>query len=176
MNETQALTDEIARQCAEHAASRREGIKEAAQRAFEYARTAWQHGSLPVDPHECAAQVAREIAGSIAALADVKPGEHLSEAEQERDVFFNRLGRITEELGLPMDATASRVLEAIEERKADEREACASVEVRLTVPNGAETWTPLEAWEEAIIAFDEAFRAAIRAAAGLNPAQAQAAQ
>ena len=40
------------------------------------------------------------------------------------------------------------------------------MEVRLTVPDGAETWTPLEAWEEAIIAFDEAFRGAIRAAAG----------
>lgn len=172
MNETQALADEIARQCAEHAAARREGMKEAAQRAFEYARTAWQHGSLPVDPHECAAQVAREIAGSIAALAGVKPGEHLSEAEQERDVFFNRLGRITEALGLPMDATAQRIIEAIQERVDNEREACASVEVRLTVPEGAETWTPLEAWEEAIIAFDEAFRAAVRQ----NSAQAQAAQ
>lgn len=137
MNETQALADEIARQCAEHAAARREGMKEAAQRAFEYARTAWQHGSLPVDPHECAAQVAREIAGSIAALAGVKPGEHLSEAEQERDVFFNRLGRITEALGLPMDATAQRIIEAIQERVDNEREACASVEVRLTVPKDA---------------------------------------
>jgi hypothetical protein len=95
-----------------------------------------------------------------------KSGEHLSEAEQERDEFFNRLGRITEYLDLPVDATAQRIIETICERVENEREACASVEVRVIVPEGAETWTPLEAWEEAIIAFDEAFRYAIRAAAG----------
>lgn len=33
-----------------------------------YEATAYQHGHLPVDPHECAAQVAREIVGSILAL------------------------------------------------------------------------------------------------------------
>ena len=160
------LRAEITRLRAEIATARRDAMEEAAQRAFEYARTAWQHGSLPVDPDKCAAQVAREIAGSIAALAGVKPGEHLSEAEQERDVFFNRLGRITEHFRLPVDATAQRIIEAIQERIDNEREACASVEVRLTVPEGAETWTPLEAWEEALLAFDEAFRDAIRAAAG----------
>ena len=88
------------------------------------------------------------------------------ETEQERDEFFNRLGRITEYLDLPVDATAQRIIETIRERVENEREACASVEVRLTVPEGAETWTPLEAWEEALLAFDEAFRDAIRAAAG----------
>lgn len=46
-------------------------------------------------------------------VRDTPPGVYASEAEQDRDVFFNRLGRITEELNLPMDATASRVIEAI---------------------------------------------------------------
>lgn len=87
------------------------------------------------------------------------------EVEQERDEFFNRLGRITEYLDIPVDSTAQRIIETIQERIDNEREACASVEVRLTVPEGAETWTPLEAWEEALLAFDEAFRDAIRAAA-----------
>ena len=32
-----------------------------------YEATAYQHGSLPIDPHECAAQVAREIATSLEA-------------------------------------------------------------------------------------------------------------
>ena len=104
------------------------------------------------------------VAAAIRTAAGVSPGEHLSDAEQDRDVFFNRLGRITEHFRLPVDATAQRIIEAIQERIDNEREACASVEVRLTVPDGAETWTPLEAWEEAIIAFDEAFRGAIRAA------------
>ena len=43
------------------------------------------------------------------------------------------------------------------------REACASVEVRVTVPDGADEWSPLEAWEEALAALDTEFRAAIRA-------------
>ena len=115
-------------------------------------------------------QAIAEITLLRAALATArregKSGEHLSEAEQERDEFFNRLGRITEYLDLPVDATAQRIIETICERVENEREACASVEVRVIVPEGAETWTPLEAWEEAIIAFDEAFRYAIRAAAG----------
>lgn len=46
-------------------------------------------------------------------VSDTPPGVYASEAEQDRDVFFNRLGRITEELNLPMDATASRIIEAI---------------------------------------------------------------
>ena len=40
-----------------------------------YEATAYQHGSLPVNPHECATQVAREIVGSILAL--------INRAEQE---------------------------------------------------------------------------------------------
>ena len=99
------------------------------------------------------------IAELEAALATAR-----RETEQERDEFFNRLGRITEYLELPIDATAQRIIETIRERVENEREACAGVEVRVIVPDGAETWTPLEAWEEAIIAFDEAFRDAIRAA------------
>jgi len=85
-----------------------------------------------------------------------------SEVEQERDELFNRLGRVTSELGLSMDCTAGRIIEAIDERVDDEREACASVSVRVEVPGGAEAWTPLEAWEEALVAMDEAFREAIR--------------
>ena len=101
----------------------------------------------------------------IRALTDTPPGTYVSKAEQERDDFFNRLGRITEDLRLPMDATASRIIEAIRERVDNEREACASVSVHLKVPEGAETWTPLEAWEEALIVFDGAFRDAIRSRA-----------
>ncbi len=85
------------------------------------------------------------------------------EAEQERDEFSNMLDRITSELGLPVDVTAGRIIEAIYDLVDAEREACASVSVTVTVPDGAENWTPLEAWEEALIASDEAFRAAIRA-------------
>lgn len=33
-----------------------------------------QHGNLPIDPHEVAAQVAREIAAGIRSLAPVKEG------------------------------------------------------------------------------------------------------
>ena len=101
-----------------------------------------------------------EITRLRAALATAR-----REVEQERDEFFNRLGRITEYLDIPVDATAQRIIEAIQERVDSERESCASVEVRLAVPEGAETWTPLEAWEEALLAFDEAFRETIRAAA-----------
>ena len=46
-----------------------EGQKHALEQAVNFARNyaecAPKHGSLPVDPHECAAQVAREIASSI---------------------------------------------------------------------------------------------------------------
>jgi hypothetical protein len=110
----------------------------------------------------------RAIAEGVAhirALSDTPPGTYASEAEQERDEFFNRLGRITEELSLPMDATASRIIETFRERVDNEREACASVSVKVVVPEGAETWTPLEAWEEALNVFDEAFRDAIRSRA-----------
>jgi hypothetical protein len=108
---------------------------------------------------------ADKIAAAIRALSDAPSGTYASEAEQERDEFFNRLGRVTEELRLPMDATASRIIEIIRERVDNEREACASVSVKVEVPEGAETWTPLEAWEEALIVFDEAFRDAIRSRA-----------
>jgi hypothetical protein len=54
---------------AEIAQAKREALEEAAQRAAHYERMAYQHGNLPVDdPHECAAQVAREIEASIRAL------------------------------------------------------------------------------------------------------------
>jgi hypothetical protein len=51
----------------------------------------------------------------------------------------------------------------VEAVRRDEREACASVSIRVEVPSGAETWSPLEAWEEALTLFDEAFRTTIRA-------------
>jgi hypothetical protein len=51
------------------ATARKDALEEAAQRAAHYERMAYQHGNLPVDdPHECAAQVAREIEASIRAL------------------------------------------------------------------------------------------------------------
>jgi hypothetical protein len=114
---------------------------------------------------ENSAEIAEDIIADIRALSDTPPGTYASEAEQERNEFFNRLGRITEELNLPMDATASRIIEVIRERVDNEREACASVSVKVEVPEGAETWTPLEAWEEALIVFDDAFRDAIRSRA-----------
>lgn len=90
------------------------------------------------------------------------PGEG-SECDLERIEYMNRLGRVTEHLGLPMDATAGRIIEEIRGRVDAEREACASLSVQVTVPDGAEGWTPLEAWEEALLAADEAWREAIRA-------------
>jgi hypothetical protein len=111
------------------------------------------------------------IAERIRARGGAIPGEYRSEAEQERVELFNRLGRVTEELRLPMGATAIWIIEAIRERvdgereaaRREEREACASVSVRVEVPAGAETWSPLEAWEEALTVLDGAFRDAIRA-------------
>jgi hypothetical protein len=114
---------------------------------------------------ENSAEIAEDIIADICAPSDTPPGTYTNEAEQERDEFFNRLGRVTEELRLPMDATASRIIEAIREHVDNEREACASVSVKVEVPEGAETWTPLEAWEEALLVFDEAFRDAIRSRA-----------
>ena len=104
-----------------------------------------------------------DIAAAIRARGAAIPGKHQSEAERECIELSNRIGRITEELGLPMDATASRIIEAIGGRRDDEREACASLSVRVEVPPGAETWSPLEAWQEALVMLDAAFRAAIRA-------------
>ena len=91
-----------------------------------------------------------------------RAGDHYCEAEAERDELFNRLGRITSELGLPVDCTASRIIEAIRERIDDERERCVGVEVKVEVPEGAEDWTPLEAFEEGMLLLDTAFRDAIR--------------
>lgn len=45
--------------------ARRKALFEAQQRALLYANTSHQHGHLPVNPHECAAQVAMEISSSI---------------------------------------------------------------------------------------------------------------
>lgn len=140
----------------------RKGVWGRARRADAAIQTLMQDGADRIEAQ--AARIAALEAALATARREVRPGEYLSEAEQERDEFFNRLGRITEYLDLPVDATAQRTIETIRERVENEREACASVEVRVIVPEGAETWTPLEAWEEAIIAFDEAFRAAIRAA------------
>ena len=51
-------------------AARREGMEEAAKIAADFETVAYQHGNLPAnDPHECAAQTAREIAASIRAAA-----------------------------------------------------------------------------------------------------------
>jgi hypothetical protein len=67
--EMKAAIAEITRLRAELATARKDALKEAAQRAAHYERMAYQHGNLPVDdPHECAAQVAREIEASIRAL------------------------------------------------------------------------------------------------------------
>jgi hypothetical protein len=158
--------DEIEKLRAALNKARHDALKEAAQIAAHHERMAYQRGDLPLgDPNECAAQVAREIEAAIRALSDTLPGNYVNEIEQERDEFFNRLGRITEELRLPMDATASRIIDAVRDRVDNEREACASVSVQVKVPEGAETWTPLEAWEEALLVFDEAFRNAIRSRA-----------
>ena len=86
-----------------------------------------------------------------------------TECDLERIEFMNRLGRVTEHLGLSMDATAGRIIEEIRDRVDAEREACASLSVQITVPDGADGWTPLEAWEEALLACDNAWREAIRA-------------
>jgi hypothetical protein len=51
-----------------------------------------------------------------------------------------------------------------------EREACASVTVRIEVPDGADTWSPLEAFEEGLLLSDAAFRDAIRSRAMLAAA------
>ena len=52
------------------ATARREEMEEAARIAADFETVAYQHGNLPADdPHECAAQAAREIAASIRAAA-----------------------------------------------------------------------------------------------------------
>ena len=183
----EAQAAEITRLRAELATARREGMEEAAKRLEELhknhnydpesgtlTRKLGRYDRWPESAKTAKLEhdsgyyraIAEGVAHIRAAAGEEKPGKYSTEAEQERDEFFNRLGRVTEYLGLPVDATAQRIIETIRERVENEREECASVEVRVIVPDGAETWTPLEAWEEAIIAFDEAFRGAIRAAAG----------
>ena len=105
-----------------------------------------------------------------AGWAVVPLGEMVCEAEAERDEIFNRLGRVTSELNLSMDVTASRIIEAIRDQVDEEREACASVTVHIGVPDGAETWSPLEAFEEGLLLSNEAFRDAIRSRAMLAAA------
>jgi hypothetical protein len=48
--------------------ARRVALFDAHQRALLYANTSHHHRHLPVNPHECAAQVAMEIAGSISGI------------------------------------------------------------------------------------------------------------
>ena len=80
----------------------------------------------------------------------------------ERDELWNRVQRIQEYLGLPEDCTAQRIIDAISERVSDAQEMCASVQVKVTVPDGAEEWSPLEAWEEGINCATIEFRETIR--------------
>jgi hypothetical protein len=62
--------------------------------------------------------------------------------------------------------TPAEVAALVGAARREEREACASLSVRVEVPPGVETWSPLEAWEEALILFNNAFRAALRARGG----------
>lgn len=130
-------------------------------------RRSWVRGMTGREPpRDVLADEVRRLRAEHAAreaAAFQRGAEGRREIEKERDDLFNTIGRITEELDLPMDATAGRIIEAIRERVGAEREACASVALKVKVPAGAETWTPLEAWEEALLAANEAFRAAIRA-------------
>jgi hypothetical protein len=73
--EVQAALDPAVSKNAETlvAQGRRAGVKEALQHARGYEAIAYQHGNLPaLDPHECAAQAAREIAAGIEALMEKK--------------------------------------------------------------------------------------------------------
>ena len=90
------------------------------------------------------------------------PGES-SECDLERIEYMNRLGRVTEHLGLSMDATASRIIEVVRERVAAEREECAGVSLPMTIPHHVDEWTPAEAFQEGTIHAVAAMRAAIRA-------------
>ena len=57
-------TDELIEQ------GRQDGMEQAAQIAADFETVAYQHGNLPAnDPHECAAQAAREIAAAIRVAA-----------------------------------------------------------------------------------------------------------
>lgn len=55
------------------AQGKRAGLEEALQHARSYEAIAYQHGNLPwMDPHESAAQAAREIAAGIEAMMEKK--------------------------------------------------------------------------------------------------------
>lgn len=92
----------------------------------------------------------------------VAPAE-ASECDVERIQLLNRLGRVTEHLGLSMDATASRIIEVIRERIASEREECAGISLPMTIPNHVDEWAPAEAFQEGTIHAIAAMREAIRA-------------
>jgi hypothetical protein len=57
------------------AQAKRGALIKAAARVSNYAVTAHQHGSLPIDPHQCAKQVAWEITASITAMAEKGEGD-----------------------------------------------------------------------------------------------------
>ncbi|MDQ1077972.1 hypothetical protein [Pseudoroseomonas cervicalis] len=115
-------------------------------------------------------EIADELRQENAALRKVvaearEEGEaRVERTEIERDhiEISNRLGRVTEHLGLPEDATAGRIIERIGEVLADEREACASVSLPMKVPEFVDEWTPAEAFFEGTVHAVSAFRQAIR--------------
>lgn len=86
-----------------------------------------------------------------------------TECDLERIEFMNRLGRVTEHLGLSMDATASRIIEAIRDAIAAEREECAGISIPMTIPMHVDEWTPAEAFQEGTIHAVAEMRVAIRA-------------
>lgn len=100
----------------------------------------------------CAAICARHVEPNIARAADKVAAGVGAMAMVARDTIR----------ALPIPA-ADALARALDQARKEEREACASVEVRVTVPDGADEWSPLEAWEEALSALDTEFRAAIRA-------------
>jgi hypothetical protein len=71
-----ALDPKVSQSAADLVAkARRDALIKTAARVSNYAVTAHQHGSLPIDPHECAKQVAWEITASIAAMAEKGEGD-----------------------------------------------------------------------------------------------------
>jgi hypothetical protein len=76
--------------------ARREALLEAHQRALLYANTSYQHGHLPVDPHECASQVAMEIARSISAIEpDIRKAGYAISRKARRDAL-EKAARVAE--------------------------------------------------------------------------------
>lgn len=65
---------EIARLRAAIATARNDALDAVLARLEDYERGAYQHGNLPyMDPQECAAQAAREIAASIQKMKEQEP-------------------------------------------------------------------------------------------------------